>query len=260
MTLTSYIKEFLFRVKKNTLGKAHKIKRSIYRLFLTKQNITSENCFDVPIIINNRNRYSYLKQMIEQLQQFGYKNIYILDNDSTYPPLLDYYKVTTATVIYLKRNMGYMALWLNETFNQFKNKYYVYSDPDIIMQDSCPKDFVYKLYEALSKATYKEKAGVALKINDLPEWYNLKNEVISWEKGNWENEIYKDVYDAMVDTTLALYKPLSFGNAEECSAIRVAGKITAFHLPWYINSTQISAEEMYYKEHVLSTSSYWSSK
>jgi hypothetical protein len=47
---------------------------------------------------------------------------------------------------------------------------------------------------------------------------------------------------------------------EECSAIRVAGKLTAKHLPWYDNSANISEEELFYKNNVKPTSSYWSSK
>ena len=52
------------------------------------------NCLDVkniPIIINNRNRLTYMKMLISSLEKRGYNNIYIIDNDSTYPPLLDYY-------------------------------------------------------------------------------------------------------------------------------------------------------------------------
>lgn len=260
MVKISAIKEWLFPYKKKLKAVYAKMKRTSQRALLPKQVITSQNCFNVPIIINNRNRFSFLKQMIEQLQSFGYMNIYVLDNDSSYPPLLEYYEKANVKVIYLKKNLGYRALWISGVFDQFKNKYYVYSDPDILLQDDCPKDFVYHLYRYLNKYSGKEKAGVALKIDDLPEYYNLKQEVFKWEKPHWEKKLEDDVYDALVDTTLALYKPLAFGNAEECSAIRVAGKLTAKHLPWYLDSLNLSEEEQYYKQNVSNTSSYWSSK
>ena len=60
----------------------------------------------------------------------------------------------------------------------------------------------------------KEKAGVALKIDDLPDHYSHKQEAINNEKIFWEKQLEKDVYDAPVDTTLALYRPLAFGNEE----------------------------------------------
>ena len=254
------IKEWLFSYKKKWKASLAKMKRERQRARLPIKKITSTNCFDVPIIINNRNRYTFLRQMIEQLQAFGYKNIYVLDNDSSYPPLLEYYKTATIKVIYLKKNLGYRALWISDVFNQFKNDYYVYSDPDILLQDDCPKDFVYQLYQYLNKYSAKEKAGVALKIDDLPSCYNLREDVYKWEKPNWEKKLDENVYDALVDTTLALYKPLAFGNAEECAAIRVAGKLTAKHLPWYLDSLNLSEEEHYYKNNVSNTSSYWSSK
>ena len=254
------IKDFLFVLKKRMIVYSGKSIRSLKRMLFINQSITSQNCFEVPIIINNRNRYTYLKMMVNQLQSFGYKHIYILDNDSTYQPLLEYYKVVNAKVIFLKQNVGYKALWETDAFEQFKNNYYVYSDPDILLQSDCPKDFVYQLYVHLNNYLGKEKAGVALKIDDLPDYYKLKNDVLKWENVNWKKRLKENVYDALVDTTLALYKPLAYGNAEECSAIRVAGKLSAQHLPWYVDSENISEEELFYKNNAKSTSSYWSSK
>ena len=92
MRMLKGIKEYLFLRKKRLKQSLFKLIRNIKRSLLKKQMINSENCFNVPIIINNRNRYTFLKLMIEQLTSFGYKHIYILDNDSTYPPLLEYYK------------------------------------------------------------------------------------------------------------------------------------------------------------------------
>lgn len=42
---------------------------------------------EVPIIINNFNRLTTLRLLIEALNKRGYDNIYIIDNASTYPPL-----------------------------------------------------------------------------------------------------------------------------------------------------------------------------
>ena len=260
MAQDNVIKEFLFVVKKQLIKSFSKVTRSIKRAMLPKQIITAENCFEVPIIINNRNRFTFLKLMINQLQSFGYKHIYILDNDSSYPPLLEYYKTVNAKVIFLKQNVGYKALWETEVFDQFKNKYYVYSDPDILLQKDCPRDFVYQLYVLLKKYSGKEKVGVALKIDDLPDYYANKQEAIKNESIYWCKPLEKDVYDAMVDTTLALYKPLAFGNAEECDAIRVGGKLAAQHLTWYLDSNHLSEEELYYKASIKQNTSVYSIK
>ena len=59
----------------------------------------------IPIIINNRNRYTFLLQLIEALELRGYTNIHILDNDSDYPPLLEYYARTKHSVHFLNANL-----------------------------------------------------------------------------------------------------------------------------------------------------------
>lgn len=45
----------------------------------------------VPIFINSRDRLGVLKKLIDWLLDAGYRNLIILDNNSTYPPLLEYY-------------------------------------------------------------------------------------------------------------------------------------------------------------------------
>jgi len=260
MAKDNAIKESLFVIKKQMIKSLSKFGRSFKRASQSQQIITPHNCFEIPIIINNRNRYTFLKMMIDQLQSFGYKHIYILDNDSTYPPLLEYYKTVNAKVMFLKQNVGYKALWETNVFDQFKDKYYVYSDPDILLQPDCPKDFVYQLYVYLNKYSGKEKAGVALKIDDLPNFYANKQEAIKNESVFWENVLEENVYDAMVDTTLALYKPFAFGNAEECDAIRVGGKLAAQHLTWYLDSNNLPEEELFYKGSIKQNTSVYSIK
>ena len=66
------------------------------------------NFFEVPIIINNRDRLTTLRNMINSLQNMGYKNLYIIDNESTYPPLLSYYKNDCpAKIFYEKKSRTY---------------------------------------------------------------------------------------------------------------------------------------------------------
>jgi hypothetical protein len=254
------IKKKLYQLKQKSALQLRLVLRTMKRALFYKDTITLENCFEVPIIINNRNRYTFLKQMVEQLQAFGYKHIFILDNDSKYQPLLKYYQETNAEIIYLNQNMGYKALWLHSTFKKFKDKHYVYSDPDILLQDGCPKAFVFHLYQYLNKYTWKEKAGLALKIDDIPNHYQHKQIAIENEQIFWLKPLEKDVYDAPLDTTLALYKPLAYGNAEECKAIRVAGQLTAKHLTWYLDSANLSDEELFYKNSISDNTSVYSIK
>ena len=49
------------------------------------------NWRDVPIFINARDRLGVMKKLIDWLLDAGYRKLILLDNNSTYPPLLRYY-------------------------------------------------------------------------------------------------------------------------------------------------------------------------
>ena len=59
-----------------------------------------------PVFINCRDRLAPLRTLVEWLEQAGSTEVYLLDNDSTYEPLLDYYSQTPHTVVRLGRNWG----------------------------------------------------------------------------------------------------------------------------------------------------------
>ena len=216
-----------------------------------------ENIKNIPIIINNFNRYTMLKDLVECFEKRGYKNIYIIDNNSTYPPLLDYYKTIPYTVFRLKENLGFMAYMKSGIYKQFKNKFFVYTDPDIFLPDECPDDFLGHFYNILISTPYCAKVGCAIKIDDIPDCYAHKDKVISWESRYWQRPIGDDKYVAVIDTTIALYKPnVRVGVGYTGNRIRVAGKYTCIHRPWYIDSKNLDDEEQYYVNSV-KQSTFW---
>ncbi|MCJ7820714.1 MAG: hypothetical protein MUP53_05890 [Bacteroidales bacterium] len=73
----------------------------------------------IPIIINNFNRLESMKLLISALEDRGYMNIYIIDNLSTYPPLLEFYKSCPYTVFRLEKNIGSNAFWLSGICKHF---------------------------------------------------------------------------------------------------------------------------------------------
>lgn len=248
------MKETLFQIKKRILFELDLVYRKFQRK-LVNNELSHSRSFDVPIIINNRNRFTFLKKLVDWLMQAGYKNIIILDNDSSYPPLLKYYESTTAKVIYLNKNVGYMALWQIDFFKTIKAQYYVYTDSDLMPTMDCPNDIVFRLYKVLRKHKI-EKCGPALRIDNLPDHYIHKQRVLNVENEYWKNRVEEGIFDAPIDTTFALYKPFAKGNAEQCSAYRIAGNLIFEHLPWYENSTLPNDEEKFYKENA-SSSSFW---
>ena len=67
---------------------------------------------DIPVYINNRDRLTSTKALTEWLLRAGTKNIVILDNDSTCPPLLEWYKsLPEGTEVVRQGNLGPWGFW-----------------------------------------------------------------------------------------------------------------------------------------------------
>ncbi|HHX11443.1 MAG TPA: glycosyltransferase family 2 protein [Clostridiales bacterium] len=205
---------------------------------------------EIPIIINNRNRYTFLKEQIEWFQARGYTNIIVLDNASTYPPLLEYYESLDCEIVYLGKNLGYKALEQTDLYKKIRKSYFVYTDPDVVPADECPANFMETFLLLLHRYPLVQKVGFSLKIDDLPDEYEKKDEVIAWEQKHWERKLDDISYQASIDTTFALHRPYARISKPACfKMIRTAPPFTAHHLPWYFSTDNPSEEEQYYKDH-----------
>lgn len=202
---------------------------------------------DIPIIINNFNRISTLMRLIKALEEREYTNIYIIDNNSTYPPLLAYYEETPYTVFRLKENLGYRALWKSKLSDRFCRDYYIYTDSDVVPVEECPENFIDDLWEWLRKHPYARKIGLSLRIDDLPDSYDRKKEVVAWESHFYTRQTKDGLYRAPVDTTFAIYRPrVGLSRSRSVEAYRTPYPYQLYHLPWYQNSADLSEEDQYY--------------
>lgn len=216
------------------------------------------NLKNLPVIINNFNRLTTTKELVDYLYSVGLKKIIILDNQSTYKPLLDYYKVTKAEVIRLDANLGHLSLWKSGLYDKYKWNFFVYTDSDILPVEECPDNFMEKFYAILLKNTRIKKVGFSIKIDDLPNHFSFKSQVSDYESKYWKNIKSTDCFEAPIDTTFALYKPftgLKSGEIYTRLALRVMPPYTIRHKPWYNNTSSLSEEEQYYLTHSNSSSS-----
>lgn len=209
----------------------------------------------IPIIIINFNQLFYLKQLIEFLLARNFKQIVILDNQSDYEPLLDYYKQIEQQGVVVERmdkNYGHRVFYLNNWLQQkYGRGYYVLTDADIVPNPECPAEFMHTFIQLLDKHIAKVvKVGFALRIDDIPDAYPLKEKVLNWERQFWDNEIEKDTYLASLDTTFALYFPTQPKRISNhfFKAIRVAGHYCAKHGGWYINLSEKNEEYEHYRK------------
>jgi hypothetical protein len=193
-----------------------------------------------------------VNNFVNQLKRFP-NPIILLDNNSNYQPLLDYYKKIKAElkdkieIRLLKKNYGHTV------YKQFKHTLpdiYILSDPDLELNIKMPKNFANQLLK-LSNHYKCYKVGCALNIEDKDKfiqcvtYYHGKN-IYDWEKQFWEKPIRNNkytLYQAAIDTTLSLINNNYITNNNN---IRVAGNFTAKHLPWYNNyiKNNISSEEL----------------
>lgn len=210
-----------------------------------------------PVFITTRDRLSPLLQLIDWFQSVGQHEIYLIDNDSSYPPLLDFFERTDCQVIRLDRNIGHRAPWLTGMVHRIARKqFYVVSDPDVVPDENCPSDCLGYLKSVLLRFPEMHKVGLGLRIDDLPEHFPMKSDVIAWERRFWRNEVEKGLYRADIDTTFAMYRPLPRRSSNALS-LRTGAPYLARHLPWYIDPAKMAVDEVFYRANADPAFSNW---
>ena len=231
-----------------------KLMRERKRLFRSYKRF---NFLDIPIFIISYNRLSYLQQLVNQLEKRNYRNIKIIDNASTYPPLIEYYKSIPYEVISLQDNDGHMSFWKNAVFDEYRDKLYVVTDPDVSILDETPNDFIEVFYRYLKKYPRLRKVGFSLRIDDIPDDAPLFEKVKKWESVYSRFKVPgKNAYIADIDTTFALYIPDYLAVSRRFFvALRTGYPYQVRHLPWYKKEDDITQEDIYYSNH--RTNGFW---
>lgn len=203
----------------------------------------------IPIIIINRDRLSTTERLIDQFLLLGYEDITILDMDSTYPALLEFYDKRSSdfTVMYWE-NTGHKALWqddiLKEHFNQYS--WVCITDSDIELNLDTPKGFLEEMIY-IAEEYRIDKIGAAIRYKGITNSY-LRSIIEPIESMYWNRKIgcmNHTLYDAPIDTTLCVVRPeLPF----QYKAIRVADW-SIRHIPWLEDWDNLTEEQEYYHNH-----------
>ena len=208
-----------------------------------------KSIFDIPIFINSRDRVECLKRLVAWLTQSGYRRIYILDQNSTYQPLLDYYAEIDgklATVIRFSRNIGHMAVFKSDILEILEiDTPYIYTDSDVVPEDTTPVDLIEVFYQILVSCPFFRKVSLGIKYSDIT-FYN-KKEAMKVEAQKENTPILPNVYIGAYDTTFALYGNHRFYSVEEAAIVRIEGA-EGLHLPWYYGEV-LPPDEEYYVDH-----------
>ena len=200
----------------------------------------------IKAIIVNRNLLTTLQNTIEFLKKEDrVSEIHVLDNQSTYPPLLDYYKKAPVKVHYLKDNHGPQHVWDGKFKDIRDADYYIVADPDCTY-DNVPDDWLDVMLQARV-----DKVGFSLEINDLPDT-KIGKAAKDHESKYWIQE-HPCGWESHIDTTFALY---SKGMRFTYDAIRLDRPYTIKHEPWYITKENITPEWRYYLDNITPVSTW----
>lgn len=220
-----------------------------------------KNPTSIPIIIISFNQLLYLKQLIEFLLKNNFSNIVIIDNYSTYQPLLSYFDTLSEnkniTIHRLNENIGHLVFWKKkELFEKYSVGFYVVTDADIVPMEEVPSDFLTVFLKLLNHSKEITKVGFSLFLGDIPNSNPNKENIINWENQFWQEKM-DNHYLSSIDTTFAIYRP-NFKREEECTflkGIRTGDPYIARHGGWYLDPKNLTDEQKFY----IKTANYSSS-
>lgn len=216
----------------------------------------------LPVFINSFNQLHYLKDLLANLANFGFSNLWILDNRSTYPSLLKFYETLdtpppgSARVLYYPENFGPRYFHLSGLYKTVWPYPHLYTDPDIALE-TIDDSFASTLLE-ISRRFKVAKVGSALTLppeelmtpvkRGFPETGWEPVSVLDWERQFWANEIEDQVYGVSIDTTLHLFNPEFFNEENFLQGIRVGrAGYQVKHRPWFTNDLPPEEELEYYR-------------
>ena len=191
------------------------------------------------IYINNRNLLTWPKKMAEIFATQGH-NVTIVDNNSSWPPLLDWYNKCPHKVARINNNdFGCGSPWWSNIITDI-SEHYVTCDADLGLED-VPSDWPDVCIEALEKYNVP-KIGLSLKDTDCPSQNPayLIDQFDKFPKGNpdvWKWYDDKGKYcNFPVDYHFNVWnkneRPTNF--ATYPCGIRTNKPYTARHLPWHL--------------------------
>jgi SAM-dependent methyltransferase len=213
---------------------------------------------DIPVFIINRNRLGAMRTLIDWLLQAGMRCIVIMDNQSNYPPLLQYYEALPEGVrlMLMDDNHGPFVLW-QQGVHKVLDTPYIVTDSDLVPAGFCPADLVPALLQTLQRFPDAGKVGPGLRIDNLPDGYREVDTVRKWESQFWEQPLGEGCFAAPIDTTFALYPPRA-EFTRDANNVRLGYPYLLEHTPWYAEDTQLSEEERFYRDNTSAVFSHWS--
>jgi hypothetical protein len=215
----------------------------------------------VPVFIISFNRLECLRRLVRWLETAELAEPIIIDNGSTYGPLLDWFESMRATISIhrLDDNYGPYRVWEERLFENRTSPsqpFYVVTDPDVLPTEDCPRDAIPILIDTW-RGVRCPKVGLSLRLEGIPDTLPTSQAVRGWER-TLQGEVVRSgvaaeralppYFSSLLDTTFQVNHrecvPVSWGSP----GIRLAPPYQADHLGWQIDPLRLSEEDKFYWE------------
>ena len=206
----------------------------------------------VTVIVNNRDLLEWPRRMVQRLERLpGVAEIVILDNGSSYRPLLAWYRTIPHRVLFLE-NLGHTAPWTSGVLDSIGTDLYVVTDPDLGIDD-LPDDTLAAMAGVLERHPTLGKVGLSLATDGIPAGSPYREHVARHERLPQQRATGPEGLIAMpVDTTFALHDRRVLREYRICG-MRMPAPYVARHEPWHVERPE--GDFAYYLDHVEGRSS-----
>lgn len=228
----------------------------------------------IPVVINNRDLN--IRPLIWNLLRLNAAEIHVVDNASTYPPTVAWIermgpsrKATNRAgrkvpiVIHRGPNRGprgacAIVREMRQTWIKRGYRFYATTDSDLSLMG-----VAYNLFETcidlFSQHRHLVKVGCALRLDDLPDTA-VAQQARAAEARFWQHSLgatattpgrnrVAPIYEADIDTTLAVYRLSPPWDGSYGPALRLGGDFAARHVPWYHTAENRPADYRWYLDH-----------
>lgn len=202
---------------------------------------------NIPLIIPNFNQLTYLQNLILWWRWYYPKSpVWVLDNASTYPSLLDFYEKSKNDFHIIAFQENDCPGNLRKFLDEMGFEWYVICDPDIMPHPATPPNFLEIFHRAI-KAGYHH-AGFDLITEDLPDWLHKRAHIVHDESLTRIEPVTFEGYAsfrAAIDTTFCLYWSGNGGWSSPMPGNQWTNGLRlfkAFHFKWYQHKDHINPE------------------
>lgn len=227
----------------------------------------------IPVFINSFNQLTYLRDSVNWFAAHGFRNVFVIDNASAYPPLLDYYQTDEfrrkTRLISLGENIGPRKSMFRAMDMLGPEAPFIFTDPDLLLPEYPDTNMISFMFE-VGEIHGLSKVGLALDISQ-PDLFKDAERYkgtppAQWERRFWNRPLGEGVFRAAVDTTFFLHT----ANPSAETGIRDRGlrqaKIPAAriarpgfickHRPWYKDCGQTEDEKSFYADSASAVASW----